>query len=223
MTVLIGEGTTEIIYGETSIPAGAETLGGYLARPDLDGDWPTILVFGPKPEPTSAIKAMCRRMARHAVATLAPAMTGDHAADRRMARSIAAFVANKDGGWSNARIGYGLVAFGSGIDDAAALASHDARAMALAVVGSTLDGAVTDALSSADIPVLFIGSRGDDTVDIDRSVEARDELPRASYALYGDMAAHWWDIEAPGYDEDMAFDTFDRLVGFFGEQLPARL
>jgi len=223
VTVLTGEGTTEIIYGSTSIPAGAETLGGYLARPDLDGDWPTVLVFGPEPMPTSAVKAMCRRIARHAIAALAPELTQDHAMNQRIAKNVAAFVANKDGGWSNARLGYGSIAFGKGIYDVASLASNDGRAMAVAIVGSTLGDDVTNTLATPDIPILFIGSRGDDTVDIDRSLDARDELPRTAYAIYGDMEAHWWDIEAPQYDEDMAFDTFDRLVGFFGEQLPAHV
>jgi dienelactone hydrolase len=223
VTVLIGEGTTEIIYGSTSIPAGARTLGGYLSRPDLDGDWPTILVFGPDPMPTSAVKAMCRRMARHAIAALAPEMTGGSADRHLTAIGTAAFAASADGGWSNARFGYGVVGFGSGIHDAAALASNDPRVVAVAAVGATLDDAAVDDLASADVPVLFIGSRSDDSVDVDRSVEARDEIPRTAYAIYGTMQAHWWDIEAPDYDEEMAFDTFDRLVGFFGEQLPVRI
>jgi len=39
VTVQAGEGTTEIIYGSRSIPAGARTLGGYIARPDRVGDF----------------------------------------------------------------------------------------------------------------------------------------------------------------------------------------
>jgi dienelactone hydrolase len=222
VTVLIGEGTTEFIYGSTSIPAGPVTLGGYLARPDRDGEWPTVLVFGPEPTPTSAVKSLCRRLARHAIAALAPEMTGDHSSNRRNAMRIAAFVTNEDGGWSNARFGYGAIGFGSGLHDAAALASNDGRALAVASVGSTLDTPVTEDLAIADVPVLFIGSRGDDTVDVDLSLEARDELPQTAYAIYPDMEAHWWDSEVSQYDEDMAFDTFDRLVGFFGTQLPER-
>lgn len=222
MTVLIGEGTTEIIYGSASIPAGPVTLGGYIARPDLDGEWPTVIVFGPEPSPTSAVKAACRRLARHAIAAVAPDMTRNHSTNRQIAMSVAAFATNKESRWSNARLGYGSIAFGPGVYDAAGLAADDGRAIAVAAVGSTLDDLVTDDLAIADIPVLFIGSRGDDTVDMDRSLEAREHLPQTTYALYGDAEAHWWDIEAPDYDEAKAFDTFDRLVGFFGEQLPAR-
>lgn len=222
MTVLTGEGTTEIIYGSTSIPAGAMTHGGYLARPDLDGEWPTVLIFGPEPTPTSAIKGMCRSLARHAIAALAPDLTPSHATNRQIAMSVAAFVTNKSGSWSNARFGYGSVAFGPGIHDAAALASSDGRALAVASVGSTLSGGVPDDLAIADIPVLFIGSRADDSVDIVRSLEAQDDLPQTSYALYSDAETHWWDIEAPGYDEKRALDTIDRVVRFFSEQLPVR-
>jgi hypothetical protein len=222
VTVLRGEGTTEIIYGSASIPAGPVTLGGYMARPDREGDWPTALVFGPEPTPTSAVKAMCWRMARHGIAAVAPDMTADHGANRRIALQVAAFVTSENSGWSNARLGYGVIALGSGIYDAAALVADDSGAVALATVGSTLDDVVTDDLVSAGVPVMYVGSRGDDTVDIDMSVEARDVIPRTGYAIYADMKPHWWDIEAEGYEEEMALDTFDRFVGFFGEQLPVR-
>jgi pimeloyl-ACP methyl ester carboxylesterase len=223
VTVLRGEGTTEIIYGTASIPAGPVTLGGYIARPDLDGEWPTVLVFGPEPTPTSAVKAMCRRIARHALVAVAPDMTGNHSTNRQIALSVAGFVSNKDGGWSNAQHGYGVIALGAGIHDAAALAADDGRVLCVAMVGSTLDDAVTDDLAGADVPVLFVGSRDDDTVDIDGSIDASHEVPRTAYAIYNDVGSRWWDIESAGWDEEKAFDTFDRLVGFFGEQLPERV
>ena len=222
MTVLRGEGTTEIIYGSASIPAGPETLGGYIARPDREGDWPTVLVFGPEPTPTSAVKALCWRMARHGIAAVAPDMTPEHGANRQIALQVAAFVSSENSGWSNAHLGYGVIALGPGIYDAAGLAADDARAVALATVGANLDALVTDDLATAGVPVLYIGSRSDGTVDIDMSVEARDEIPRTGYAIYADTKTRWWDIEADNYEEDMAMDTFDRFVGFFGEQLPVR-
>ena len=222
MTVLRGEGTTEIIYGSASIPAGPETLGGYIARPDREGDWPTVLVFGPEPTPTSAVKSLCWRMARHGIAAVAPDMTPEHGANRQIALQVAAFVSSENSGWSNARLGYGVIALGPGIYDAAGLAADDARAVALATVGANLDALVTDDLATAGVPVLYVGSRSDDTVDIDMSVDARDEIPRTGYAIYADMKTRWWDIEADNYEEDMAMDTFDRFVGFFGEQLPVR-
>jgi len=223
VSVQTGEGTTEIIYGTHSIPAGPVTLGGYLARPDLSGEWPTVVVFGPEPMPTSSIKDLCRMLARHGIAAVAPEMTDNHSTNHQVAMGLAAFITNEDGGWSNARFGYGSLAFGPGIYDAAALASNDGRAMAIAAVGGTIDEIVTEALSIADVPVLFIGSRADGTVDIDASVKAREDLPQTSFVLYPDAEERWWDVDAEGFDEEHAADTFDRIVTFFGEQLPVRL
>jgi hypothetical protein len=159
-------------------------------------------------------------MARHGIAAVAPDMTPDHGTNRQIALQVAAFVSSENSGWSNASLGYGVIALGPGIFDAAGLVADDGRAVALATVGSTLDAPVTDDLATAGVPVLYVGSRGDDTVDIDMSVEARDDIPRTGYAIYADMKTRWWDIEADNYEEDMALDTFDRFVGFFGEQLP---
>ncbi len=223
MSVQTGEGTTEIIYGTSSIPAGAVTLGGYIARPDLSGEWPTVVLFGPEPMPTPTVKDLCRGLARHGIAAVAPEMTRSHTANRQISARIAAFVTNKDGGWSNARFGYGAIAFGPGIYDAAALVSSDGRAMALAAVGCTIDDLVAEDLAVGDIPVLFIGSRGDDTVDIDRSIEAQNDLPQTTYVIYTDAGERWWDVDAPQFDDNRATDTFERVVGFFGEHLPVRL
>ena len=77
MAVQTGEGTTDIIYGSASIPAGPRTYGGYLARPDGTGEWPTVIIYGPTEEPTSAIKNICRVFARHGIAAIAPEMGSD--------------------------------------------------------------------------------------------------------------------------------------------------
>jgi len=223
VSVQTGEGTTEIIYGSTSIPAGAVTLGGYIARPDISGEWPTVVICGPEPMPTSTIKDLCRRFARYGIAAVAPEMSESHTVNHKIALGVSAFIAHEDGGWSNARFGYGSISFGLGIYDAAALASNDGRAMALAAVGGTIDETVSEALVIADIPVLFIGSRGDETADVDTSIKAQVELPQTTYVVYSEAGERWWDVDAQDFDEDQAADTFDRLVAFLREQLPARL
>lgn len=223
MAVQTGEGTTEIIYGSSSIPAGALTLGGYIARPDLEGEWPTVLVFGPEPEPTSTIKDVCRMLARHGFAAIAPDLTDNHASNARRAMHVAAFVTRKGGGWSNAHYGYGVLAFGPGIRDAAGLASDDGRVIAAATVGATLDEPVSAAFAVADVPILFIGSRDDDSVDVDLSIEAQLALPQTTYVVYGGADSGWWNVDAPGFESDLADDTFTRVGQFFAEQLPVRV
>jgi dienelactone hydrolase len=223
VAVQTGEGTTDIIYGSTSIPAGPRTYGGYLARPDGIGEWPTILVYGPTQAPTSTIKNICRVFARHGIAALAPEMTDDRHRNRRISASIAGFIANPTGDWSNAEYGYGVLAFEAGIADAASLAMDDGLAIAFASVGSTLDDEVTSALEDAAVPGIVIASRADEAFDVEMSLAARDRLTDTTFVMYADGDTGFWNDDAPGFREDRYRDTVDRLVAFFDDQLPPRV
>lgn len=223
MTVLLGEGTIEIIYGSTSIAAGPQTLSGYLARPDGEGDWPTVLVFGPEPKPLSSIKNICRVFARHGIAALAPDMTESHEANALIASRVASFVSAGSGDWSNAHGGYGVLAFGFGIHDASGLAARDGRVVAMASVAATLGDSVADDLMASQIPGLWIGSRSDDSVDVDVSIARNKSLPQTMFVIYPDAVCGFWNDDADGFDENAASDTVDRLIGFYGNELPARV
>ncbi len=223
MAVQTGEGTVDIIYGSTSIPAGAITHGGYLARPDGEGEWPTILIYGPAPQPTSSIKNICRVFARHGIAALAPDVTTDHSLNRRIALRIAAFVSDRGGTWSNAQFGYGVLGFGPGAYDASSNAADDGRVDAIAFVGGQVDPAVAENLSVAEVPSLFVGSRGDKETNLDVSLERRATLPRMKFVIYPDAQGGWWNDDADGFDEELAADSLDRVIAFFLEQLPPRI
>lgn len=218
-----GEGTIEIIYGSTSIPAGPQTLSGYLARPDGEGEWPTVLLFGPDPLPSSSVKHISRMFARHGIAALAPDVTEGHDTNSRIASRVAAFISDPTGHWSNAQFGYGVLAFGGGIYDAAALAADDGRVVAVSSVGATLDDAAVEDLSYADIAMLWIGSRGDTATDVEASLEQRESLPQTTFVVHADVGGGFWDDGAEGFDEETASDTIDRLVAFFGSELPPRV
>ena len=72
MSVLKGEGTYPILFDTTSIPIRALTHTAYVARPDRAGDWPTAMVVGGSKGLSSPIRDLCRRLARHGFATVAP-------------------------------------------------------------------------------------------------------------------------------------------------------
>lgn len=223
MTVLLGEGTIEIIYGSISIPAGPQTLSGYLARPDGEGDWPTVLLFGPDPKPLSSIKNICRVFARHGIAALAPDMTESHEANALIASRVASFISTASGDWSNALGGYGVLAYGFGIYDASGLVAGDGRVVAMASVAATLDDNVADDLMASQIPGLWIGSRSDDSTDVDVSIARNESLPQTMFVIYPEAIDGFWNDDADGFDETTASDTVDRLIGFFGKELPARV
>jgi dienelactone hydrolase len=213
----------EIIYGSASIPAGPEVFGGYLARPDGLGQWPTVLVFGPEPAPTSSVKNICRVLARHGLAALAPDFTPDHAVNEAMATKIVTFITDPTGDWSNAQLGYGALAFGYGIYDASSHAARSGKVSALAAVGTPFDEIVRDDLRTAGVPALYVASRGDESVDVDAALGARDDLPRTTFVVYQEADPGWWNDDADGYDEPLADDTFDRVISFLSDHLPARL
>lgn len=153
MSVLKGEGKVPILFGSSSIAAGSVIHRGYLARPDLTGEWPTIIVLAGAWGLTSSVKDICRRLARQGFAVVAPdcyvgsapapstdADEARLAALRVPARRTAAiiediveFIRNPAGYWSNAEDGYGVLALGSGARPGVA-AAKGARVAGLALV-----------------------------------------------------------------------------------------
>jgi len=223
VAVQTGEGTVEIIYGSTSVPGGPRTFGGYLARPALAGEWPTVLLFGPEPMPTSTVKNMCRVLARHGLAALAPDLTDSHEANESISQSVARFLADPTGDWSNGEYGYGIAGFGAGAYDATRLAELDGRALCAAIIGGTIDDLVTDSMAVAAVPVLAILSREDESTDVDASLTARNRAPQTTFVVYPGGNEGFWDERAAGFDEALQADVIDRLVAFFTDQLPPRV
>lgn len=211
MTVLKGEGSTVILYGETNVGTGARSYHGYLARPDLRGEWPTVAVVAPSDGAAPSVKAICRDIARHAIAAVAPEAGG--------LEPFIGFIVNPAGHWSNAEHGFGLLALGDGAGEAIAEAASADLAVALALVDPVLDDAGLAALAEVEVPVLGIsGRQATERVD-----EARAAAPRAEWVVYDGADAGFWDIDADSYLAAAADDTRDRVVEFFAKTLPARV
>ncbi len=198
-------------------------FGGYLARPDGQYEWPTVLVYGPDVSPTSSIKNICRVLARHGIAAISPDLEGESEADRRIGRAIADFIGAPNADWSNAEYGFGVVAFGSGAPAAARMAATDGRVVAVSVVGAPLDDAIVDDLAAAGTPVLYIGSRGDEEADIDRSVAQRERIAQTTFVVYADGEHGFWNDDAPGFRPDRFEDVVSRVVEFMATELPVRI
>lgn len=222
MAVQTGEGVVDIIFHSTSIAAGPRTLSGYISRPDEQGEWPTVLIFGPEPIPTSTIKDLCRVLARHGIAALAPDLTESRERNLSISRAVASYLANPAGHWSNAQLGFGVVCFGGGLTDLADLVGADDRVGAVAVVASTVDAEAADTIAKAEVPGLVILSRGDESVDVDASVETRESMEHTTFVVYASGDTGFWDAASEGYNVKRYEDTIDRLVGFFSEHLPER-
>lgn len=132
MSVLKGEGRFPILFGTTSISGRTRVHSGYLARPDLSGEWPTVVLVPGRRGVSSSVKDLARRLARHGLAVIAPDLyrargpdrgVGDEAAGeafdaipagraRADLEDVAAFITNPAGFWSNAESGFGVLALG---------------------------------------------------------------------------------------------------------------
>jgi len=223
VAVQLGEGTEGIIFHRASVPAGPRTLGGYISRPDTIGQWPTVMVLGPEPIPTSSIKNICRVLARHGIAAFAPDLTDSAAKNHSISKAVAAFLGNPAGIWSNAQLGFGVLAFGRGLGDAAALAAADSKVDAWVAVGADLDEVSVGNLADSDNEGLVIVSRADDSTDVDAALANKDSLQPTTFVVYPTGDRGFWDDAADGYDDARAKDAIDRVIAFFGEHLPPRI
>lgn len=91
MSVLKGEGTHPILFETASVPVRARTHTTYRARPDLAGAWPTVMLVGGAKGLSSPLRDLCRRLARHGFAAVAPDLYSGRAVPRNRADAARAF------------------------------------------------------------------------------------------------------------------------------------
>lgn len=190
---------------------GARSHPGYLARPDLRGEWPTVLVAGPTGEASSSVNAICRHLARNAMAAVAPAAGGVDA--------FVGFITNPAGDWSNAEYGFGVLGLGDGCGDAVRLAASSELVASLALIAPTIDDELVAALRAVDVPILGCGGRD----SLDGLDSARSAAPHAEWVVYDGVDPEYWDVSAEGYSPAAADDTEERVTGFFADALPPRI
>ena len=238
MSVLKGEGKVPILFGMSSVPSGPHIHSAYLARPDLVGGWPTIVVVSPPWGVTSSVKDICRRLARHGFAVLAPelhpngpldrsipledAITEfsalDEAAIRVILDGVVEFVVNSSGFWSSAERGYGILGLGiGGIQALSASAVNPCSAVAL--VSSPFGGTQKSEISSKPA-LLVLHGRDDAHSPLDDALAFRASVLLGEFVLYDGAGHGFFDDYSDDYSATLAVDVIGRLVSFFEKELP---
>lgn len=211
MSVLAHEGTFPILYGTYAVPVGSGFRRGYLARPDQAGRFPVVLVVPGAEGLGSSHKDLCRRLARHGMASVGvdPAENGT---GRDLDEAID-FVASNDIDWAIPDQ-LGVVSFGSGAAAAVRLAAHHPAVRALVMVEASVDDPLADALRSLACPVLgFYGA-------VDPDAAGLPALPSVSWIVYERSVRGFFDATAEGYSPAAAVDALGRMIGFLEALLP---
>lgn len=237
MSVIKGEGKFPILFGTMSMAAGAVTRDTYLARPDLSGEWPTVVLIPSEWGMTSSVKDVARRIARHGVAAIVVDIYRGVQPERRAGREAAEaahlelspgqvvrdiagvvrYVQNPAGFWSSAEDGFAVLGMGSGGPPAVATAADFEAALILAASPLPIDG-----LLDITTPILGLFGRDDEMVPLDAVMATRGELPHSEWVLYDRMGHDFLDDYLDGFDLEVLQDAVERIVGFCEKHLGPR-
>jgi carboxymethylenebutenolidase len=235
VTVLKGEGKVPILFGTKSMSAGSAIHESYLSRPDLGGEWPTLLLVPSAWGVTSAVKDLARRLARQGLAVVAVDVYGRGGPDRdasaeeaslalsgvserrgrRDLEDLVGFVTNPAGFWSNAEDGFGIVGLGGGGRLATTAALDTGSPLVLA--GASLLPGLLEQLTA---PALGIFGKADEVIPLDEIMAARERAPRVEWVLYDGVGHDFLDDYLEAFDDAAHQDTVERIAAFCEEHLP---
>lgn len=215
MSIIKGEKAKVVtLFGTITVPSGARSFAAYLARPDLRGEWPTVLLLTGVPQVTSPVKEVCRRLARQGLAVIAPGESGSAAARE----ATIDFVVNPTADWSNAEHGYGVLGLEAGGGAAVEESASSRLVSALALLSAPPDPVAL--LQVSGCPTIGLSGREDAAVPGDSIVEARAAAPQTEWVVYNGLGGDFWNDGAVGWDQDASDDAIDRLSSFFERHLP---
>ena len=206
MSVLSFEGTHPILYGTATLTAGVRHARGYLARPDLEGAFPGVLVVNA--DLGSAQKDLCRMLARHGYAALAPDLGAWSGA---LAVGIG-FMTSAD--WLTQQ-GTAALAFGEG--GLALVSQPPDRLGALGLIGVPIQRRVE--LGGVRVLGLY---GGDDLFVVGGGLtRLRRDLPEASWVVYREAGPGFFWGDHDTYREAAAADATSRILAFLSAWQPA--
>lgn len=244
MSILPGEGEHLILYTPFRLPAGTQLHPGYLARPNVVGAFPTVIVVHDIFGLASHEKEVCRRLARHGLTAVAvdlyrgqgpsPRATLEEALDFYHRLPDGRALADLDDAYEfvvaediegTQKEGAGLLGLDIGGRLALLYAAEHRRVRAVAVCYAPLGGedrpAARRVLPDITAPLLGLYGRADDLSGPKDVEEAQRLVAHGEWVLYEGVGHDFLNDTRPGYDEGAAGDAYQRLVSFFKAHLPA--
>jgi carboxymethylenebutenolidase len=240
MAVLAHEGTHPIMYGGWPLPIGASLRTQYLARPDVAGQFPVVLVLPTLDGLSGFEKDLCRMFARWGLAAIGvdsyrhkgdPHEAYEVLSDRRALQDldeIHEFIVSDDVNWAVSG-DLGILGLDVGGRFAIVGASTRQWVKSVAVAYAPLTGdedreyQVASYLDNLPVPVLGLYGTEDELIASSSVDEAQRRNDHGQWLMYEGAGHSFLDVEADGYNADASADAHPRLVEFFKATLPAAI
>ncbi len=226
MAVLAHEGSEKIMFDVTAIPLGASTVDGYLARPDLLGSVSCVVVLHGDQGPLPYERALCRALARHGYAAIAPDLfrggrLGSEGSALSEARALTdigeviEFLDSEDTPWADPT-NVVLLGYGAGGRLALRYASRNGSVGGVVAVSGPLadgsDGSISDDVGRINGTVLGLYGAEDQSVSLEDIDAAQRVTNNGTWIVY-DSADHGFiDSGSEEFDAGAEADALQRIL-----------
>lgn len=220
MAVLKGEGRVPIIYGELPLPV-PPNRSAYIARPDVEGEHPTVVLAHGGAGITPGTKALARYLARHGYAVMVPDLTRGASSD---GDGFEWAVSDLASGVDSAAIPgtawaseFRLAIVGVGVGGVvASIVAVDTEVGALVLAGAVLD---VELLSKFDGALLVLHGADDDLAPAAEVRDWQQSVGRGEWIIYSGVGAGFLEEGSEGFDEAAATDAEGRIITFLDRLL----
>ena len=218
MAVLKGEGRVPMIFGTSALPV-QPNRNAYIARPDVAGEHPTVIIAHDQSGITPGIKAIARHLARYGYSVIVPDLDRGSASD---GDGFEWAVSDLADGVESARtpgIGWAsetrIAVFGIGVGGVpASIVAADSEVGALVLVGAALEAELLSAFGGA---LLVLQGTDDELAPADEVRDLQKSLGRGEWILYPEVGSGFLDESAEGFDAAASADALGRITGFLDQ------
>ena len=209
-----------MIFGTAALPVPPNRTA-YIARPDVEGEHPTVIIGHDQSGITAGVKAIARHLARHGYSVIVPDLTRGSVRD---GDGFEWAVSDLADGVDSARtpgIGWAaesrIAVVGIGVGGVpASIVVADSEVSVLVLAGATLE---EELLSEFGGALLVLQGADDELAPADEVRDLQKTLGRGEWILYPGVGSGFLDESAEGFDAAVSADALSRIIDFLDQRL----
>ena len=215
MAVLKGEGRFPMIFGTATLPVPPNRTA-YIARPDVEGEHPTVIIAHDQSGVSPGVKVIARYFARHGYSAIVPDLTRGSPSDDDGFEWAVSDLAD---GVESARVPgtdwaskSRIALLGIGVGGVPALiVAAESEVGCLVLVGAALEA---DLLSASGGALLVLQGADDELAPSDEVRELQQSLGRGEWILYPAVGSGFLDESSESFDAAVSADALSRITRF---------